>query len=101
MTKFYLTIARVKKMKIVAQLAIPHVKTGHRTEIVARYLGWSTYASLLRDLRASGRCIDNFDLPRALSFCAQIDVDVDESDLEELAERLEDEFGSSPEESMF
>ncbi len=99
MTMFYLTIDRVKKMKRLAQLAAPHVQTGHRIEIVARFLGWRTYASLLHDLRASGRCIDRVDFTRAMDFCAQIDVDLVESDLEHLSETLEYEFGDVPEES--
>ncbi|MCR8826277.1 hypothetical protein [Pseudosulfitobacter koreensis] len=93
MKGFTITIDCIKRMKSVTQLAAPHIKTGLRTEIISRFLGWRTYASFLHDVRANPQYIHEFDFVSALDFCKQRDVDLDEADLEEMAERLEDAFG--------
>jgi hypothetical protein len=101
MTGFLLTLDRLKSLKQQAAMAIPHAKSGHRTEIVARFLGWRTYASLLHDLRSEGQFIDGFDISGAIDFSRQIGVNLDEEDLDELAERLQDEFGSEADYSRY
>ncbi len=94
MAGFLLTLDRLKAMKRQALLTIPHVSPAHRTEIVARFLGWRTYASLIHDLRSEGQHIDEFDFSCAIGFCQQIGVKLEKDDLVELIERLEDEFGT-------
>lgn len=101
MTGFLLTLDRLKALKQQALLSIPHAKSAHRTEIIARFLGWRTYASLLHDLRFEGQFIDDFDFGGAIDFSRQIEVDLDEEDLDELAERLQDEFGSEADYSRY
>ncbi|SDG52099.1 hypothetical protein [Sulfitobacter delicatus] len=101
MIDFLLTLDRLKALKRQALMSIPHAKAAHRTEIVARFLGWRTYASLLHDLRSEGQFIDNFDYSGAIDFSRQIDIDLDTEDLGELAERLQDEFGSEADYSKY
>ncbi|NHQ75709.1 hypothetical protein HAT86_14740 [Roseovarius gahaiensis] len=101
MTGFLLTLDRLKALKQQALMSIPHAKAAHRTEIVARFLGWRTYASLLYDLRSEGRFIADFDTGGAIDFSRQIGVDLEEEDLDELAERLQDEFGSEADYSRY
>lgn len=97
MSGFILPLDRIKKMKMISQLTLPHIKTGHRTEIVARLLGWRTYAALLHDVRSEAQFINEFDFETTLEFCNKLDLNVDKDDLQEMVERFEDEFGSQAE----
>lgn len=94
MTGFLLTIDRLKPMKHHGFLAIPHANAGHRTEIIARFFGWRTYAALLHAVRLEGQLINEFDFDCAIEFSRKIGVNVGREDLEELAERLETAFGT-------
>ena len=92
MKGFTLTILNVKDVKKIFGLVAPHVKPGHRTEVLGRMFGWNTYAALLYDLRSREIFISSIDFDRAISFCNQLSIRLDEDDLAELIERLQDEF---------